>query len=465
MNNAVSGLRKRLALVAVLMAMACLSVQAQSPAELAGMIATLQARLSAERQENEVLRLQNDALRLAAREAATFFGQSPDARDRNAVAAIASGRVRIGVAALEGRAREQDRVVRGAPAPSPSQLRGRAEDWKRIGALAFLDSTERAISAYEQALRFDPNDVEALDRLAYLYGRVGRADQREVFARRLQSLPSADANVRGLIQEALLLQWRGDHAGALRLLPRAEQLARENQLFLLQSQVHILAAGSAVVAHDFDRAKSQGESALQLAQTHAFQFETAGSHTVLGMMEYASAAGLLRPRRQNLERADAHFREAERVFRELGHQSELAAALTEHSRVRIAQGQNEAAIVLGREAASIAESIQDRLRAAWAYKAIGTAYSNQGLFGNTREADANFSRAREQARNAGSPHTEAIILIEWAGVWYASDSRRSCALASEGLRIFRENVRGSEAEGRIAESRAQRYCDGGLWPR
>ncbi len=173
------GTRECFAVIALLALLLVASpVIAQTAQQMAALEARLMARLEQRMaEEGEASRADQEATRLAFEQAVRATARSDNALDRRALAAIDAGQTGQGIGVLEERARARD--AQATASGDVAARLARSEEWKRIGALAFLDNTARAVQAYENALQFAPDDAETLDQLAYLYERQARNDYRQ----------------------------------------------------------------------------------------------------------------------------------------------------------------------------------------------------------------------------------------------------------------------------------------------
>jgi tetratricopeptide (TPR) repeat protein len=231
-----SGLRIVAIVTALSLALPVIAQTAELEME-ARVMARLELRLAEER---EVDNIEDEANDLAMREYLAALTRSTNQVDRRAVAAIAAGNVSSGVTILEQRARARD--TQAAANDTAGRL-ARAEDWKQVGAAAFLDNTNRAISAYENALRFAPQDPIVLDQLAWLYGRQAREEDRRSAAQQLTMLQAPESRVRGLIHLADIYLDKSDGRGARPYVDQALSLATEHNLLKQQAMLLSFLAG------------------------------------------------------------------------------------------------------------------------------------------------------------------------------------------------------------------------------
>jgi tetratricopeptide (TPR) repeat protein len=73
------------------------------------------------------------------------------------------------------------------------------KDWKRVGALAFAVDSQRAVRAYQEALKLAPDDTETLSRLGLLYARLGNIGEARALAEKLAVSADPAIKARGLI--------------------------------------------------------------------------------------------------------------------------------------------------------------------------------------------------------------------------------------------------------------------------
>ena len=93
-----------------------------------------------------------------------------------ALEAIANGD-ESGFDTLAALAQAKDSVTRQAEAEATDKARESAAFWIRIGDLAAMNHTERALHAYEQAHALAPEDAHVWNELGHLYDRTVRIDE------------------------------------------------------------------------------------------------------------------------------------------------------------------------------------------------------------------------------------------------------------------------------------------------
>jgi tetratricopeptide (TPR) repeat protein len=150
---------------------------------------------------------------------------------------------------------------------SAAQAASAANDYKAAGALAFGRDTPRAIKAYEAALALQPNDLDTLHQLAWLYEeRLGLYDKALEMANRMIALPGNYAKRRGYVDRGNALWRKGDLDGAQAAQQAALDLAIKDDAKLGQSAALTNLANIAVYRKDYVTAESLDKRALALAQ-------------------------------------------------------------------------------------------------------------------------------------------------------------------------------------------------------
>jgi tetratricopeptide (TPR) repeat protein len=388
-----------------------------------------------------------DALQAALRELAA----SKDALDRRAFDALQSGQIGAGLSVLEEKARTRDER---ATAAVPDRLR-RAEEWKQIGAMAFLDSTAHAIEAYERALTFAPTDHEILDRLAWLYERQARAGDRAAMAKRLLGLGDADSRARGLIHLGDIGLNANDGAQARPFLEEAISVARSGKIPRLEAQATVQLAGALLLLNQFREADALLTRALTLTRTLELRYEEGEALYMSAVAAFARGSAGSSGSRDYLRQADQRFVECEEVARKLN-DSEIGVAHVLVWRARIARlvGDLQRSETLIRQALAVLERLDVRTRIGFAQQQLAETLVAEGRY---REALRYFQSSVESARRAAQPGYEGVALLQWAQAEAAqANMREACRLATDSAAAF------SRAPGTAERDRARRtaeqYC-------
>ncbi len=255
------------------------STVAQTSEDLAAMEARLTARLERRiAEEGTETKGQIDALRISFKQAIDALAKSSSDLDRKALVAIDKGATKEGLAVLEERARARDAAAAqnaaGVTAEArPNEERKRAEEWKSIGALAFLDNTERAIAAYQRALKFAPEDAGILNQLGELYLRQAQWSDRVAVGERLTHLKDPEAQAEGYFNIADSYLEQGDPSRGRKEAERGLAVARSANVKRLESRCLSLLAGANLEEGQFGAADEVAAQALKIAQAGGFTYE------------------------------------------------------------------------------------------------------------------------------------------------------------------------------------------------
>lgn len=405
----------------------------------ARVMARLELRIAEERELDDI---EDDANDLAMREYLAALTRSTNAVDRRAVAAIAQGNVSDGVTILEQRARARDTQV--AANDAAARL-ARAEDWKQVGAAAFLDNTERAIAAYENARRFAPDDPGVLDQLAWLYGRQARtADRREV-AQRLTMLEAPESRVRGMVHLAdIYLDDESNPAAARPYIDQALALATEHNLVKQQAFLWSLLAGAQILQNDMRDAERSAARALEISRANGLPFEEAAALFIQGTIHFARGRTALINRQPHFRRAEESYAQVQAIFEAQNDEIALAQILIRRGHVARLMNDLPVSEQRLRQALEILTRLGVRARFGFAQQQLAATLAEARRYD---EAVPLFRSAVELAREARQPAYEGAALYEWA---VAENSRRNmpeaCRLARESQAAFRRAPgRGGEA--------------------
>jgi len=407
------------------------SIAAQTSAEMAALEARLTARLERRiAEETAEMSGHLEAQKIAFQQAIDTLAKSQNELDRKALAAIDSGATSAGLDVLEERARARDEsVLAVSAAASANDLKTRADEWKRIAALAYLDNTQRSIDAYERALNFSPHDVQILDQLANLYLREGRASERAAIAQQMLSLDSPEAQARGYIH-------RGD--GYLEAsAPKQARLALEQGLALAKSadlpQLQAKALAYLGAADILDSRFAQGDQkasqAAELARANGFPYEEAEALYVLAVSAERKVSVTLIGRKKALEEADKRYARAQQAFLSMNDKLSAASVLVRRARVSAALGNHAQAETQVRDAISTMEAVGATGQLGYAEQQLAYALANQERFD---EADRYYESSVRRARETKQVGYETVALMQWAQAKAAqSNEAEACRLATQ----------------------------------
>jgi tetratricopeptide (TPR) repeat protein len=345
--------------------------------------------------------------------------------------------------------------VRKAPTPNDAESRVRAEEWKKIGALAFLDDTARAVDAYERALSFAPNDPQILDQLAWLYDRLGKDAERDRVAARLASSSDPDSRARGLLHQADVHLEANDGPAARPYVMQALEVTRGTKMTKLEIKATTYLAAAMALSDEIGEARTTAERALAMARAATLRYEEAEAIYAQGSIAFLEASGSLFRRKGHLERAESSFVDAHRILVDI--RDEIGAA---HIQVRLGhlarvQNHHEQAEQHLRSAIAVFEKNGVRSRLGFAYHQLGVVLSM------TRRMDDGrllFRKGAQLAHSAGRLGYEAMALFDWA----VAESKvnqpvAACNLARESEAVF-NRAPGAEKQRVRAGELVRRFC-------
>lgn len=458
-------MRRPAALVFIAILSVSRSARAQSDVDMAALEARLMAKLERRlAEESANTNAQVGALRVAVQDAVRTLSKSVNDLDRKVLVAIDSGATKDGLATLEARAGVRDSAVEldrehtGADGNQESRLKARAEEWKQIGALAFLDSTDRAISAYQQALAFAPNDAQILNQLGELYMRKARWDDRIAVGERLTHLKSPESQAEGYfnIADSYLEQ---NHPSKVRKEgERCLTLARAASVSRLESKCLSLLAGANGQEGNFARAEQLAGEALRVARSggHAYE-EIMALFMIAATSEQAVKAAPVERRRAALQDVDKKYADVERAVLKNGDPVAAAGVLVNRARLALGMGDAPLAESRLRKALKSMEETGATGRVGYVEQQLG-----QTLVAQSRidEAVPYFQRSVLKAQQGKEPGYEAMALMAWAQAEAArSNKSEACRLAQQSYRVFVEGVPELRTQHERAAQQVKQLCE------
>jgi tetratricopeptide (TPR) repeat protein len=363
---------------------------------------------------------------------------------------------------LEERAKARD-LAANTKAPTESlanqkaQRQKRADEWKRIGALAFLDNTDRAISAYQQALTFAPNDAAILDQLGELYSRQARWNERISVGERLVGLEDPEAQTKGLFNIADSYLEEGQPSKARPSAERCVTIARSAKVSRFESRCLSLLAGASAQEQNFVDAERVANQALTIARSGGYDYEAGMALYILAVTgEQRVATMPPADRRKALQDVDRIYEQLEHAGPAVNDPAAAAAVMVNRGRVALALGDFATAESRLRKALASMEGSRTTGRISYVEQELGRALVAQNRI---NEAIPYFSSSVQKAREAKEPGYEAVALMAWAAA-EASRSNRSeaCRLAQESYRVYVEGVPELRAVHQRAEQQVKQFC-------
>lgn len=431
---------------------------AQSKGEMAALESRLMARLEMRlAQETENIRGEQEALRVSVQSAIKNLAKSKNELDKRALEAIDSGEAAAGLEVLEERARARDReVTKSTAAGDRPGDRARAEEWRRIGALAYLDSTKRAVEGYENAVGFAPKDPHLLNELAALYDRQGRFADQAAIGRRLIALGDTANIARGYLHLGSAQTQSGSVDDSVATLKLAVVAARESGQPQILAQALYLQSFALSVARDFSAAEKAAEEAIQVAHANGNRSLEAWGRYALGGVSLVDGTQSLFSAKGKFERATQELEKALSAFVELDDRAAQGDILAELARLARLLGDARLSEGRARKAIAILEPLNARARIGFATQQLGAALAEQKRVAEAREA---FRTSVDMAHQQGNPLYETIALVQWAQVEKQLDNDgEACRLITQAIAIQSTRNVGSQIEKDYSKSFAKSVC-------
>lgn len=409
------------------------SAGAQSAAEMDALEARLMARLEARlAEETEAMRSEQAVFRASVQDAVRTLASSQNQIDRRAIVAVASGRTDAGLGVLEERARARDAQANAANTPAARQAR--SEEWRRIGALAFLESTERSIGAFEQALTFAPNDPQLLDQLAQLYERQGRHEDERRIGERLIGLGDPVGRAKGNIYISSASTHLGDNDAAISAANDAVAAAREAQVPEVLVEALCQQAAAYALARNLRTAERSADEATLVARENNLELQLGYAHGVAGLIHRVKATQSLFSREASARRAIAEYTQAAEIFHRLHNLAFEGAVLTDLQDAERIAGDYQSAETHARAAIAIFEPMGARRPLAMAQVGLGVALAKQARVEESRSA---FQLGLDGARALGNHQLLAYTLATWGSEeMNFHNGPRACALLTEASNLM-----------------------------
>ncbi len=254
--------------------------------------------------------------------------------------------------------------------------------------------TAKAIAAYEQLLKVNPDDSDVQFTLATLYEQTGDYDQAKKY---LSKLLASDPNyVAALIASGRVDIRSGDAQAALDPLNKAYGLAVQfdNQQ---QKGAILQALGVAYQRlNKLDDALRNFNQALEIRRKIGDQRGIAGSLAQIAQVQTDLG---------NANAALASYEEAVKVDRAIGDKNGLTQHLASLGSFYLDRGQNDKALTYVNEALQVARDTSDQPTQALLLLNIGTAHFNKGEF---QDALTYFQQAYDIRTRLNEDGSEAL---------------------------------------------------------
>lgn len=255
----------------------------------------------------------------------------------------------------------QDASTRGDGLDTLLQLAKNAEDYKRIGALAAAAETERALAAYNAALRLAPSDLAARAELGALLYQQGDYAAAEQAFRVIVNSAGAEP------------EWRASASFSLgQIALRVKNPSGAQQLF-------------EQALESYERASDRAGAAKTLSQL-----------------------GALAASRRQYEAAAGYFSQAVQASEQLGRKETIAQALSEQAAFQGQQGERQAAEDGYKRALTLYQRAGDKAGVAAASMQLGRLALAGG---EERSAEKQFERAVELYQAQGRREEAANAMI------------------------------------------------------
>ncbi|MEO5353379.1 MAG: tetratricopeptide repeat protein [Magnetococcus sp. XQGC-1] len=280
-----------------------------------------------------------------------------------------------------------------------ASLKEAAEAARHEGALAFLSDTQTALTAYRQAVEYDPDNVAGWNQLGHLLYRTGALAQAEESYRRVLNLGETKQDKEAIAiaygNLGILYQTRGE-------LDRAEEMYK---MSLLIDELLDRREGMAnqygnlgllyQTCGDLDRAEGMYKKSLAIN-------ESLGRKE--GMARSYGNQGILYETRGELDRAEGMYRKSLAINESLGHKEGMANQYGNLGNLYGTRGELDRAEEMYRKSLAINESLGHK-------EGMANQYGNLGLLCQTRgeldRAEAFYRKSIELFRQLGVPHMVA----------------------------------------------------------
>ena len=265
-------------------------------------------------------------------------------------------------------------------ATARSSLKVSAEYWRHIGALAFLQDTQKAMDAYEKAVALDPDEPEGWRYLGELQHRRGDATGAEHSFEQVLALGKSNNDPRTKSMGCLRLGWVARDGGEL---AKAEALGADALRFaqlagwregVARISIHLGNVHS--IRGDFDKAEQAIRHALEL-------FEDLGSEEGLALA-YGNL-GNVQGRRGELDQAMEAQRKALAIFEKLNAMEGVARTYANLGGIHAPRGELDEAEQVFRKALVLFEELGSKAGVARTCDNLGVLYQAQGKLGKAEE--------------------------------------------------------------------------------
>lgn len=272
-------------------------------------------------------------------------------------------------------------------ASSIEERRKAAEYWRHVGALAFLNDTQKAMAAFRKAVALDPDDPVGLSNLARLLVRVGALSEAEGLYRQSLQQNAVLGRKVGMASDSgdigIIYQMRGD-------LDRAEDMYRQS--LVLNEEL----GRKQGMANQYGNLGTLYEARGSLDQAEEMHRKSLALEEALGRREGMACdygnLGNVYLARGDLDQAEEMHLRCLALEDELGRKEGMANAYGNLGNVYSTRGDLDRAKEMHRKSLALNETLGRK-------QGIASAYTNLGIIseeqGDAKEAIAFWVNARE----------------------------------------------------------------------
>ena len=331
---------------------------------------------------SEVERIVAAALAQAAAQGGLQLGERDQENLRNALASVlesteaekADARAQLAVGNLEEAANALADAAKRQAEAAGGVLTKASETWVEAGAIYAASDTQKAIEAYEEAVRLDPLNPEAANGLGPLYERVGKVQEADALYRSILDGRGKEEPVwraKALGNLALLAESRGDWADAEAGIIEAMGIfeAEGDQVSVAKALVNLGRIGQS--SEELDKSERYSKRGMALSKEIGL---TKGEAIALANLGYVEMA------RNNNEGARDYFTQAEALMEQEGMETELGLIYINRTRMLSLEGRVDDAELMARKALAVAQRMHSRLSEAGAYNHLGILARDRGDF-------------------------------------------------------------------------------------
>lgn len=330
---------------------------------------------------------------VAIRNAIETIIASANAQKQSALAQLDDGDVAAAAEAMARIAQSQETAVSATGEAA-------AATWREAGALFFGLDVSRAVHSYEQALRLQPGNFDAIHMLGRSLLRAGRTnDAAQTLEEGLLSGPPPEARASLLAGLGEVAKQRGNYAEATESFSAALDLAKQNQLVTGQINALLGLGATARATGDLDLAESHFLAAEAFAQK-------SGDSTLSAKIE--TNLGIIAASRGNYDDAKRRIHEALEIHRAQNNLAGQVNTIGNLGAVALLQGELDDAETLLVESVELGEKLGWKESVAYDLVNLGGIAMQRKAFD---EADNYLARAEVIAREADLAELVPVIVF------------------------------------------------------